>query len=181
MSTRQEERDQKEKEDKEQKDQIIDWISAVIGEPIDKKEPFEKVLKDGQYLCKLINKLVPGHVKKINSKGGNFALMENLAAFQKGMRAYGVPEDELFQPVDLFEARNVKAVVKSLAALARLCLNKGFAGPAFGPKMSDQNKREFSEEQARANRDGFIGLQAGSNKGATQAGINIGKPRSIND
>ena len=45
--------------------------------------------------------------------------MENLAAFQKGMRAYGVPEDELFQPVDLFEARNVKAVVKSLAALAR--------------------------------------------------------------
>lgn len=64
--------------------------------------------------------MVPGHVKKINTKGGNFALMENLAAFQKGMRAYGVPEDELFQPVDLFEARNVKAVVKSLAALARI-------------------------------------------------------------
>jgi len=46
--------------------------------------------------------------------------MENLAAVQKGMREYGLPEDELFQPVDLFEARNVKAVVKSLAALARL-------------------------------------------------------------
>jgi len=181
MSTRQEERDAKEREDKEQKDEIIDWISAVIGEPIDKKEPFEKVLKDGQYLCKLINKLVPGHVKKINSKGGNFALMENLAAVQTGMKAYGVPVDELFQPVDLFEARNVRAVVKSLQALARLCLNKGFAGPSFGPKMSEANKREFTDEQARANRDGFIGLQAGSNKGATAAGINIGKPRSIND
>jgi hypothetical protein len=168
-------------QDKEQKEQIIDWISAVIGEPIDKNEPFEKVLKDGQYLCKLINKLVPGHVKKINSKGGNFALMENLAAVQKGMLAYGVPKDELFQTVDLFEARNVKAVVKSLAALARLAFNKGFDGPSFGPKMSEANKREFTEEQGRANRDGIIGLQAGSNKGATAAGINIGKGRSIND
>ena len=67
-----------------------------------------------------MNRLIPGYVKKINTKGGNFALMENLAAVQKGMREYGVPEDELFQPVDLFEARNVKAVVKSLSALARL-------------------------------------------------------------
>jgi len=70
--------------------------------------------------CRLVNKLIPGYVKKINTKCGNFALMENLAAVQKGMRQYGLPEDELFQPVDLFEARNVKAVVKSLAALARL-------------------------------------------------------------
>lgn len=70
--------------------------------------------------CRLVNKLIPGYVKKINTKGGNFALLENLAAVQKGMREYGLPEDELFQPVDLFEARNIKAVVKSLAALARL-------------------------------------------------------------
>ena len=71
---------------------------------------------------RLVNKLIPGYVKKINTKGGNFALMENIAAVQKGMRQYGVPEDELFQPVDLFEARNIKAVVKSLAALARTVL-----------------------------------------------------------
>jgi len=167
--------------DAERKIEILEWIGAVIGEDINKKEPFEKVLKDGVYLCKLVNKLIPGYVKKINTKGGNFALMENLAAVQKGMREYGVPEDELFQPVDLFEARNVKAVVKSLAALARTCLNKGFEGPAFGPKMSEQNKREFTEEQMRAGRDGHIGLQAGQNKGATQAGINMGKPRSVHD
>ena len=70
-----------------------------------------------------MNKLIPGYVKKINTKGGNFALMENIAAVQKGMRQYGVPEDELFQPVDLFEARNIKAVVKSLAALARTVIS----------------------------------------------------------
>ena len=75
-------------------------------------------------MVRLVNKLIPGYVKKINTKGGNFALMENIAAVQKGMRQYGVPEDELFQPVDLFEARNIKAVVKSLAALARTVLQR---------------------------------------------------------
>jgi len=168
--------------DAELKEQILDWIQAVIGEQVPRNEPFEKVLKDGSFLCKLINKLVPGHVKKINTKGGNFALLENIQAVQKGMRLYGVPEDELFQPVDLFEARNVKAVVKSISALARLALNKGFSGPAFGPKMSTEHKREYTEEQLaqqKANRDGFIGLQAGSNKGATAAGVSMGKGRTI--
>jgi hypothetical protein len=164
----------------EQKQEILDWIEAVIGEKIP-KDPFEKVLKDGVLLAKLVNKMVPGFIKKINTKGGNFAFLENLAAVQKGMRQYGVPEDELFQPVDLFEARNIKAVVKSLAALARTALNKGFEGPAFGPKMAAENKREFTEEQLRAGRDGQVGLQMGSNKGATQAGLNMGKPRSVHD
>ena len=69
---------------------------------------------------RLLNKLIPDCIKRINTKGGKFALMENLEAVQKAMRQYGLPEDELFQPVDLFEARNIRAVVKSLAALARL-------------------------------------------------------------
>lgn len=37
----------------------------------------------------------------------------------------------------------------------------------MGPKPSEENKREFTEEQLRAG-DGIIGLQAGTNKGATQ-------------
>ena len=45
--------------------------------------------------------------------------MENLAAFQKAIKVYGVPEEEIFQTVDLFEARNVKAVVKCLLSLGR--------------------------------------------------------------
>ena len=45
--------------------------------------------------------------------------MENLAAFQKAIKAYGVPEEEIFQTVDLFEARNIRGVVKSLLSLGR--------------------------------------------------------------
>jgi len=38
----------------EQKKEILDWIEAVIGEKINKSEPFEKVLKDGVILCKYV-------------------------------------------------------------------------------------------------------------------------------
>lgn len=40
----------------------------------------------------------------------------------------------------------------------------------MGPKMAEKNEREFTEEQLRAH-EGHIGLQAGFNKGASQAGV----------
>lgn len=36
--------------------------------------------------------------------------------------------------------------------------------------MATENKRNFSEDEIRQMRDREIGLQAGQNKGATQAG-----------
>ena len=47
--------------------------------------------------------------------------------------------------------------------------------------MAEKHEREWTEDELREGRQGIIGLQAGSNKGASQAGINIGKPRSIMD
>ena len=64
----------------------------------------------------------------MNTKGGGFALMENLAAFQKAIKAYGVPEEEIFQTVDLFEARNIRGVVKSLLSLGRTVRTQTSAG-----------------------------------------------------
>lgn len=47
--------------------------------------------------------------------------------------------------------------------------------------MSTENKRNFTDEQIRQGRDAQIGLQAGQNKGASQAGQNMGKQRMIMD
>lgn len=51
-------------------------------------------------------------------------------------------------------------------------------GPSLGPKPSEKNLRNFSEEQLKAG-ETVIGLQAGTNKGATQAGLNMGASRKI--
>lgn len=49
---------------------------------------------------------------------------------------------------------------------------------SIGPKEADKNVRNFTEEQMRAGQ-GVISLQYGSNKGATQSGINFGNTRHM--
>lgn len=47
-------------------------------------------------------------------------------------------------------------------------------------KTVGSDKREFKDEQLNANKN-VIGLQMGSNKGASEAGQNFGKSRAIID
>lgn len=50
--------------------------------------------------------------------------------------------------------------------------------PQLGPKEATANKREFTEEQLRQG-EHVIGLQMGSNKGASQVGDHFGRPRQV--
>jgi hypothetical protein len=155
----------------EEEKKILEWIEAVMEEPLPTGS-YEEILKNGVVLCQLMNKIAPNSVKKFKTSGPAFLLMENISAFQKAVKAYGVPDEEIFQTPDLFEARNISQVTLCIFALARTTQKHSeFTGPPLGPKMSDSNKRNFSEEQIKKGRDGQIGLQAGSNKGASQAGL----------
>merc|ERR1712131_330468 len=81
----------------------------------------------------------------------------------------GVPDEEVFQTPDLFEARNIPQVSLCIFSLGRATQNHPeYTGPSLGPKMATKNERNFTDEQIRQGRDGVIGLQSGSNKGATQ-------------
>lgn len=51
-------------------------------------------------------------------------------------------------------------------------------GPFLGPRPAEENRREFSEEQMRAS-ESIIGLQAGTNRGASQSGQSFGATRKI--
>jgi len=63
-----------------------------------------------------------------------------------------------------------------LNGLARKAQSLGLKG--FGPKEAEQNKREFSDETLKAGQS-VIGLQMGSNQGATQSGQNFGNYRHM--
>ena len=108
----------------------------------------------------MMNKIVPDSIKKFKQKGPAFLLMENVQSFLGAIKKYGVPDEEVFQTPDLFEARNIPQVTLCLYALARTTQkHPEYAGPQMGPKMSTENKREFTEEQIRKGRDGQVGLQ----------------------
>jgi len=137
-------------------------------------------LKNGKILCTVINCIRPGTVRKINDSKMAFKEMENISKFLTGCEELGCDKGDLFQTVDLYESQNPNQVINGIVALGRKSQTIGYDGPCLGPQESTENKREFSEEQLKAGKN-VIGLQMGSNKGASQAGQNFGKTRAIID
>ncbi|RZC38060.1 CH domain containing protein [Asbolus verrucosus] len=67
------------KRDPEQEKEAQAWIEAVIGEKFPPGLPYEIALRDGIILCKLMNRLAPGIISKINVSGGDYKMMDNLS------------------------------------------------------------------------------------------------------
>ncbi|KAK2715649.1 muscle-specific protein 20-like [Artemia franciscana] len=167
------------KRDTDADKQAQEWIEAVLGEKFPAGVPYEDVLRDGVILCRLMNTLQPGIIKKFNSTGAQFKMMENINIFQNAAKKYGVNDLDVFQTVDLWEKKDIGQVTTTIFALGRTTYkHPEWTGPYLGPKPAEENKREWTEEQLRAG-EGMIGLQAGTNKGASQAGQNIGATRKI--
>uniref|UniRef100_A0A069DQ56 Putative calponin n=1 Tax=Panstrongylus megistus TaxID=65343 RepID=A0A069DQ56_9HEMI len=167
------------KRDPIQEAEAQQWIEAVIGERFPPGVSYELALRDGILLCKLMNNLLPGSIPRINFTGGDYKFMDNINQFQQACIKYGVPDVDLFQTVDLFDLKNIATVTMTIYAIGRTAYkHPEWHGPWLGPRPSEENKRQWTEEQLRAG-EGVIGLQAGQNKGATQAGQNFGATRKI--
>lgn len=66
----------------------LEWIREITGEQINVSgdmENFYEVLKDGVLLCKLINCVKAGSVKKVNESKMAFKCMENINGNKKKM------------------------------------------------------------------------------------------------
>lgn len=97
-----------------------EWIEAILGEKFPAGKLYEDVLRDGVVCCNLINKIKPNSVPKVNDSGASsFKLMENVNNFQKALKAYGVPDQDVFQTVDLYEKKDISQVTNTFFALGR--------------------------------------------------------------
>ncbi|KAJ7363684.1 calponin [Desmophyllum pertusum] len=168
------------KYDPELEKQIRVWFNEVLGGQVLKPDAdqadFHESLKSGEILVDLANTL-GGKYKKNSSKMA-FKMMENIGNFLAFCDTLGVPKTDIFQTVDLYEKQNIPGVINGLHAFARKAHSIGKPVPQLGPKEATANKREFTDEQLKAG-EGVIGLQMGSNKGASQAGDHYGRPRQV--
>ena len=135
--------------------------------------------------------------------------MENISNFLSFCESFGIERHDLFQTVDLYEGQNIPQVIVCTSACLihsvvgdRFYTCFGAQGttillphtccvmlssqvqtkcpdlPSLGPKESEKAPRTFTEDQIQAGK-GVIGLQMGSNRGASQAGMNFGLQRQI--
>ncbi|XP_043909753.1 calponin-2 [Protopterus annectens] len=145
------------------------WIEDITRMEIG--DNFQLGLKDGVILCELINRLRPGSVKKINRSKLNWHQLENLSNFIKAMTDYGLKLHDIFEANDLFENGNMTQVQSTLLALASMAKTKGIQTHVdIGVKYADRQERSFDEETLKAGQC-VIGLQMGTNKCASQAGM----------
>lgn len=111
------------------------WMEAVTGEPFINDDLWETT-KSGVYLCKLINKVKPGTVKKYSKIGSNLAFkcMENITLYLEGCKKLGMRDGNCFRSPDLYEKRvsYPKAIINNIHALARLAEDESsFHGPTL--------------------------------------------------
>ncbi|CAB3363568.1 Hypothetical predicted protein [Cloeon dipterum] len=168
--------------------ECVSWVEDMIGRRLDTPDGGHNIkdqldfafgLKDGIALCELINRLEPGTVKKINTMKAPFKQRENIEMFLKGCISYGLKSQDLFQVNDLYEHKNIYMVVDCLFSLGGLAQKKEFDGPVLGVKVANENKRSFTAEQLNESKR-IIGLQYGSNQGASQSGMTaFGHTRQI--
>ncbi|KAK3255998.1 hypothetical protein CYMTET_34846 [Cymbomonas tetramitiformis] len=112
---------------------VLAWISELAGlslTKLDERELFEE-LQDGVVLCKLMNCIQPGAIKKIvwNNEQmkpsiRSYQAMENVNSFTVAVQKYGLHSDESFSKTDL--EKHSPIVIDCLCALREkwLCNNK---------------------------------------------------------
>lgn len=96
-------RKQAEKYDHQGELMARNWIEKVTNEKME--GDFGPSLKNGQLLCKLMNTIKPGSIRKIETSNMPFKQMENISNFLKAARTVGIAEYELFETVDLYEEK----------------------------------------------------------------------------
>ncbi|PWS23285.1 hypothetical protein DKP78_13835, partial [Enterococcus faecium] len=176
------------KYDNELEARLVEWIinqcGSGVGKPEGGKMGFQVWLKDGSVLSELMNSLCSDKpIKKIQRSEMAFKQMEQISQFLNAAERYGVTKTDMFQTVDLWEGKDLASVQRTLMAIGSIAVTKDdgmFKGnPDWFFKKAQENRRDFSDDQMRGGKH-VIGLQMGSNKGASQSGMTgYGRPRQI--
>ncbi|XP_010781757.1 calponin-1-like [Notothenia coriiceps] len=111
------------------------------------------------FLCRLINVLQPGSVRKISQSTQNWHQLENIGNFVRAITEYGLRPDDIFEANDLFENTNYTQVQSTLLALTGMAKSKGFHSKYdLGVKYAEKHQRRFAPEKLKEGRN-VIGLQ----------------------
>lgn len=125
--------------------EIKQWIFQVLQISKEEVQEYHKhnqdlvdILKDGRILCELGNLMViPNNpTKKFKNSKMPFVQMENISFFLKTCEMIGVPHDEIFQTVDLFDRKDPYQIIITLISFSRFANHLNPSIPVIGPKVA---------------------------------------------
>ncbi|KAG8449994.1 hypothetical protein GDO86_016614 [Hymenochirus boettgeri] len=157
--------------------------SSQWGTRWSRKTAIQACLKDGTVYFQSHQLPRPNSIAKVQPSSMAFKQMEQILSVPEGCERYGIPATIYFQTVDLWEGKDMASVQRTLMNLGGLAVTKSdgfFQGDInWFPKKSQENKREFTQDKLKEGKN-IIGLQMGTNKGASQSGMTgYGMPRQI--
>ena len=124
----------------------LQWVGCVLGQSLLGLSAF-KALRSGERLCDLLNAIRPGLVSRVTrveserSKGVSaqkleVKQLENISRCLDSLSFLGLRSHDQFRAADLWEQRNVNAVINTIAVLGLLCASvPGYHGPVLSPDI----------------------------------------------
>mmetsp|Transcript_23999 Transcript_23999/g.42315 ORF Transcript_23999/g.42315 Transcript_23999/m.42315 type:complete len:291 (-) Transcript_23999:99-971(-) len=154
------------KRDDKTEEMVFHFIQELSGQSVSSFDD----LRNGVALCKMMNVVAPGSIKKINESEMPFKQMENIANFLKTCRsALGLQEADVFCVPDLFDDRSPVNVTRGIIAFSRAATKSGFSGPTIAPKEVPKKSirsslKRWSLRASRAANSAIPLLNLGSSK-----------------
>ncbi|KAI8378066.1 kinase-like domain-containing protein [Radiomyces spectabilis] len=112
-----------------------------------------KALNDGVILCNLVNKIKPGTIKHVGQKDLSFIKMDNITRFLQGARQLGVSDTQLFETIDLFEGKDMVAVIHTILSLAQICVKQNLMDSDTLIQSETNERKTDDEKEGNGNND----------------------------
>ncbi|KAJ7504392.1 hypothetical protein B0H11DRAFT_515543 [Mycena galericulata] len=113
------------------------WNKQEVTEESDleEKQTFSEALRDGYVLCQLLNTLHSSPVVRPDVRGQDYNSSLNITKFLNACLAHGLPQSDLFLPLDLIEASgySLARVASTIIALTQISDSPSSATPKALP------------------------------------------------
>jgi len=133
--------------------EITQWIEAVLKEELPKSNLRESLL-DGVILCKLVNAICPGALKRYHKKPRMLAMkIENIGFFLATCKTrLNLPPALLFQPTDIHDDSNNLASMSKVLNVLSFLKGDGDGGMITG--LEDDEDEDEAETTTTNNKAG---------------------------
>ncbi|CCH44642.1 Myophilin [Wickerhamomyces ciferrii] len=108
--------------------------------------------------------------------------MENISQFLTFVKNYGVPEDEVFQTIDLYESNDPTIVLQTIVSFSRYVHKNQQSIPVIGPKLSTKHSPpKIPKKPKHLNDSKWSSFEYGYIGGANQSNekVTFGTKRNI--